>query len=124
MFVLHFITTIDCNRTLSPSTQHEALKTDLEGSRQEIDRLSSELEQSRQQSHDLESQLTEKESMVADLKQQQKDMIQQHEEDLQELEDKTQLLQEAMQEQTALNGKVTSFLTHTNRCPLLHAHIL
>ena len=108
MFVLHFITTIDCNRTLSFLTQHEALKTDLEGSRQEIDRLSSELEQSRQQLHDLESQLTEKESMVADLKQQRRDMILQHEEDLQNLEDKTQLLQKGMQEQTALKVKVTS----------------
>ena len=108
MFVLPFNSTIDCNRTLSAFTQHEALKTDLEGSKQEIGRLSSELEQSRQQSHDLESQLTEKESMVAHLKQQQKDMIQQHEEDLQNLEDKTKLLQEGMQEHTALNAKVTS----------------
>ena len=108
MLVLHFHTTIGCNRTLSSFAQHEALKTDLEEARQEIDKLSSELEQSRQQSHDLESQLTEKESMVANLKQQQTDMIQQHEEDLQNLEDKTQLLQEGMQEQTALNVKVTS----------------
>ena len=108
MFVLHFITAIDCNRKLSSFAQHEALKTDLEGSRQEIDRLSSELEQSRQQSHDLESQLTEKESMVADLKQQRRDMILQHEEDLQNLEDKTQLLQKGMQEHTALNVKVNS----------------
>jgi len=108
MFALHFNTRIDCNRTLSSFTQHEALKADLEGARQEIDKLSSELKQSRQQSHDLESRLTEKESMVADLKQQQTDMIQQHEEDLENLEDKTQLLQEGMQEQTALTVKVTS----------------
>ena len=108
MFALHFNSTIERMLTLSSFTQHEALKTDLEGARQEIDRLSSEFEQSRQQSHDLESRLTEKESMVANLKQQQTDMIQQHEEDLQNLEDKTQLLQEGMQEQTALNVKVTS----------------
>ena len=105
MFVLHFNSTIEPTLTLSFFPQHEALKTDLEGARQEIDRLSSELEQSRQQSHDLERRLTEEESMVADLKQQQKDMIQQHEEDLQ---DKTQLFQEGMHEQNALNVKVTS----------------
>ena len=46
--------------------------------------------------------------MVANLKQQQKDIIQQHKEDVQNLEDKTQLLQKGMQEQTALNVKVTS----------------
>ena len=106
MFVLHLNATIDGSRSHS-FAQHEALKTDLEGAWQEIDRLSSDLEQSRQQSHDLESQLTEKESMVADLKQQQRDMIQQHEEDLHNLEDKTQLLQEGMQEQTALNVRVS-----------------
>ncbi len=108
MFVFQFNTTIDCNRTLSSFAQHEALETDLEGARQEIDRLSSELNQSKQQSHDLESLFTEKEFMVADLKQQQINMIQKHEEDLQKLEDKTQLLQKGMQEHTALNVKVTS----------------
>ena len=64
MFVLHFHSTIDCTCTLSSFAQHEALETDLEGARQEIDKLSSQLEQSRQQSHDLERLLTEKESMV------------------------------------------------------------
>ena len=98
MLLLHFHTTIDCNRTLSSFTQHEALKMDLEEARQEIDRLSSELEQSRAIAG----------RAIADLKQQQRDIIQQHEEDLQNLEDKTQLLQEGMQEQTALNVKVTS----------------
>ena len=108
MFVLHFHSTIDSTRTHSSFAQHEALETDLEGARREIDSLISQLEQSRQQSHDLESQLTEKESMVANLKQQQKDIIQQHKEDVQNLEDKTQLLKKGMQEYTALNVKVTS----------------
>jgi len=98
MFALHFNSTIDCIRTLSSCTQHEALKTDLEEARQEIDKLSSELEQSRAIAG----------RAIADLKQQQKDMIQKHEEDLQNLEDKTQLLQKGMQEHTALNVKVTS----------------
>ena len=100
MFVLHFNSTIDCTRTLSSFAQHEALETDLEGARQEIDRLSSELEQSKHQSQNLERLLTEKETMVADLKQQKR------EGDLQNLEDKTQLLQKGMQEHTALNVKV------------------
>ena len=100
MFVLHFNSTIDCNRTLSSFTQHEALKTDLEGACQEIDRLSSELEKSKQQSHNLERLLTEKETMVTDLEQQKRQG------DLQNLEDKTQLLQKGMQEHTALNVKV------------------
>jgi len=64
MFVLHFPSTIDCTRTLSSFAKHEALETDLEGGRQEIDKLGSQLEQSRQQSHELERLLKEKESMV------------------------------------------------------------
>jgi chromosome segregation ATPase len=48
----------------SSFAQHEALETDLEGARREIERLSSELEQSRQQSHDLERLLIEKESIL------------------------------------------------------------
>ena len=88
----------DCNRTHSSFAQHEALKLDLEGARQEIDMLRSELEQSRAIAG----------RAIADLKQQQKDMIQKHEEDLQNLEDKTQLLQKGMQEHNALNVKVNS----------------
>ena len=128
MFFLHLNITIDVTLTHS-FAQHEALKTDLEGAWQEIDRLSSELEQSRQQSHDLEGEvvrgkenlqemLQEKEVLLekllhekaglANLKQQQRDIIQKHEEDLQNLEDKTQLLKKGMQEYTALNVKVTS----------------
>jgi hypothetical protein len=100
MFVLHLNSMIDCTHTLSSFAQHEALETDLEGARQEIDRLSSELEKSKQQSHNLERLLTEKETMVADLEQQKRQG------DLQNLEDKTQLLQKGMQEHTALNVKV------------------
>jgi hypothetical protein len=128
MFVLHLNTTIDGTRSHS-FAQHEALKTDLEGAWQEIDRLSSDLEQSRQQSHDLEVEvvqekenvqemLQEKEVLLekllqekaglANLKQQQRDIIQQHHEDLHNLEHKTQLLKKGMQEYTALNVKVTS----------------
>jgi chromosome segregation ATPase len=64
MFVLHLHSRIDSTRTHSSFAQHEALETDLEGARREIDSLSSQLEQSRQQSHDLERLLTEKESIV------------------------------------------------------------
>jgi chromosome segregation ATPase len=128
MFLLHFNTTIDDTRTYS-FAQHEALKTDLEGACQEIDRLRSELEQSRQQLQDLEDEverekenvqemLQEKEVLLekllqekaglANLKQQLRDIIQKHHEDMQNLEDKTQLLKKGMQEYTALNVKVTS----------------
>ena len=87
----------DCNRTHSSFAQHEALKLDLEGARQEIDMLRSELEQSRAIAG----------RAIADLKQQQRDIIQQHEEDLQNLEEKTQLLRKGVQEQTALNVRVS-----------------
>ena len=99
MFVLHFITTIDCNRTFSSFAQHEALKADLEGSRQEIDRLSSELEQSRQQSHDLDRRLTEKESRALETAH---ELVREKEKVQEMLQEKEVLLEKLLQEKAGL----------------------
>ena len=99
MFVLHFNTTIDCTRTLSSFAQHEALQTDLEGARQEIDKLSSQLEQSRQQSHDLERLLTEKESMVLETA---NELVLEKEKVQEMLQEKERLREKLLQEKTRL----------------------